>query len=146
MASITNYLKNKLVDSVLRGQAFTPPAQLYLALYSSATTDAGGGTELTGGNYARVAIAGSLAAWAGTQGAGTTTASTGTGGASSNNAGVNFPTPTASWGTPTHWALLDAATAGNMLLHNPITTPKAIASGAPVSFPAAAIAVTVSGV
>lgn len=69
------------------------------------------------GGYARVAVAASLTAWAGTQGAGTTTASSGTSGTTSNNAAITFPSPTAAWqGTNAYIigsALFDASTAGN---------------------------------
>lgn len=142
MPAISNYLKNKLVDLTLRGQAFTAPATVYVSLHTTATTDAGGGTEVTGGSYARTAVTASLANFAGTQGAGTTVASSGTSGQTSNNGAITFPTPTASWGTPSHFALWDAATGGNMLYHSPITTPKAIATGAVVTFAAGALSIT----
>ena len=143
MPAISNYLKNKIVDLTLRGQAFAAPTTVYVSLHSTATTDAGGGTEVTGGSYARAPIAASLANFAGTQSAGSTTASTGTTGQTSNNVAVTFPTPTASWDTPTNWALWDAATGGNMLYHGAITTPKAIAIGATTSFQPADLSVTV---
>lgn len=142
MSALSNYLENKLVDHLLRGQAFAVPANVYVALFTAAPTDAGGGTEVTGGAYARAAVACSLANWAGTQAAGSTAASTGTSGATSNNAVVAFPTPTASWGTATHFALFDAATGGNLLLHNALATPRAIATGATTSFLAGALTVT----
>jgi len=49
MASISDYYENKIIDHMLRGQAFTPPSTIYLALYTVAPTDAGGGTEVSGG-------------------------------------------------------------------------------------------------
>ncbi len=143
MPAISTSLKNKLIDLTLRGQTFTGPATVYVSLHTSATTDAGGGTEVTGGSYARAAVAASMANFAGTQSAGSTSASTGTTGATSNNGVINFPTPTASWGTPSNFAVWDAATGGNMLYHGAITTPKAIASGAPVSFNAGALTITI---
>jgi hypothetical protein len=36
MAAMTDYLENKLVDWLLRGQSFTPPATLYVALFTVA--------------------------------------------------------------------------------------------------------------
>ena len=91
MAAKTNFLENQIIDWFFRGQAFTPPTNLHFALFTVAPTEAGGGTEVTGGGYARVSVARTLAAWAGTQAAGSTTASTGTGGTTSNNNAITFP-------------------------------------------------------
>ena len=143
MAAMSDYLENKLVDLTLRGQAFTAPATLYFGLHTSATTDAGGGTEVTGGSYARKAVTASLANFAGTQAAASTTASSGTGGVTSNNGLIDFPAPTANWGTVTHWSVWDASTAGNMLYHGALTTSKTVNNGdAAPSFAAAALVLT----
>lgn len=143
MAAMSDYLENALTDLIFRGQAFTAPANLYVALYTDATSDAGGGTEVTGGSYARVAMATSLANWSGTQSAGSTIASSGTGGASSNNIALTFPAPTADWGTVTHFAILDAASGGNLLFHGALSAPALIENGNPApSFSAAALGVT----
>ena len=140
MGAKSDYLENKLIDWFLRGQAFTPPATVYVALFTAAPSDSGGGTEVTGGSYARVAVTSSLANWAGTQGAGTTVASTGTGGTTSNNNTITFPAPTANWGTVTHFALFDASTSGNMLVWSALGTSKTINNGdAAPSFAAAAL-------
>jgi len=144
MAALSNYLENQLVDHVFRGQAYsaTVPASVWVALYTSAPSDAGGGTEISGSNYARVAVSRSLAAWAGTQGAGTTLASDGNGGTTSNNASITFPTPSASWGTVTHFGILDAVTGGNLLFHGALTVPQTINSGNTVTFAAGQLQIT----
>ena len=87
----------------------------YVALFTTATTDAGGGTEVSGGGYARQ-LAGLSAA-------------SGAGGLTSNTADITFPTATADWGTVTDVAIMDAATAGNMIMHSPLDASKAIATG-----------------
>lgn len=144
MAAASDFLENRLVDHILRGQAFShnSPANLFVALYTAAPNDAGGGTEVSGNAYARVQVSRALASWAGTQGAGTTTASSGTGGVTSNNAAITFPTPTGSWGTVTHFAILDAATGGNMFFHGALTTPQTINTGNTVSFAAGQLVIT----
>jgi hypothetical protein len=144
MAALSNYLENQLVDHVFRGQTFsaTSPASFFLALYTTAPSDAGGGTEVSGNNYARVSITRSLAAWAGTQGAGTTVASSGTGGVTSNNAAATFPTPSGSWGTVTHFGILDASSAGNLLFHGALTVSQTINTGNTVSFAAGQLQIT----
>lgn len=120
MASFSDYTENKVLDHVVGKTAFTMPTA-HVALFTAAPSDAGGGTEVTGGAYARVATSG--ATW-----------TAATGGATDNAAAINFPTPTASWGTVTHFALFDAATAGNMLAWAPLATSQAIGSGNTVSF------------
>jgi hypothetical protein len=144
MAALSNYLENKLVDHVFRGQTYsaTSPASFFIALYTSAPSDAGGGTEVSGNNYARVSVSRSLTAWAGTQSAGSTTASTGTGGVTSNNAAITFPTPSGSWGTVTHFGILDASTGGNLLFHGPLTVSQTINTGNTVSFAAGQLQIT----
>lgn len=145
MSALSDYLENKLVDHLFRGQTYSPPATLYFALFTAAPSDSGGGTEVSGGSYARASVSASLANFAGTQSAGSTTASSGTGGASSNNNAITFPAPSANWGTCTHFGVFDASTSGNLLIHGALTASKTINNGdaAPV-FPAAAFSLTLA--
>lgn len=157
MSGKSAFLQNKYIDWLLRGQAIgitgasaaagTGPTNTYIALLTAAPTDAGGGTEVSGGSYARVTYASTLANWAGTQGAGTTVASTGAqasgGGPTSNNNAITFPAPTANWGVATHFAIYDASSAGNLLYWAPLTTSKTINNGdAAPSFAAGALVIT----
>ena len=98
----------------MRGVAWTA-FNAYVALFTSATTDAGGGTEVSGGGYARQLVG--------------LSAASGAGGLTSNAADIIFPTATADWGTVTHIAIMDAATGGNMIMHSPLDASKAIATG-----------------
>lgn len=144
MSAISNYLENKIIDWLMRGQAYTPPTTLYVALYASsgAPSDSGGGTEVTGGGYARVAITSSLTAWAGTQAAGSLTASSGTSGTTSNNNPISFPAPTGDWGVIGYIGILDASSAGNLLWWGALSQVKTVNNGdAAPSFAAAALAV-----
>lgn len=143
MAAMTDYLENRIIDWLFRGQTFTPPAGLHMGLLTAAPSDSAAGTEVTGNNYSRVNLAPSLANWAGTQAAGSTTASTGNTGTTSNNSAINFPTPSASWGTVTHFAIYDAASAGNMLFYGALTISKTINQNDTVSFAAAALTVQI---
>lgn len=140
MAALTDFAENKVIDALFRAQALGAPATLYAALFTAAPTDTGGGTEVTGGSYARVAVTSALANWAGTQSAGSTTASSGTGGTTSNNGAITFPAPTANWGSVTHVALFDASTSGNMWVYAALTVAKTVNNGdAAPSFAAAAL-------
>jgi hypothetical protein len=136
MAALSDYLENKIIDQLFRGQAYSFPTTLYVGLLTAAPTDSTPGTEVSGGSYARVAVANSLANWAGTQGAGTTTASSGTSGTTSNNNSIAFPVATANWGTVAYVGIYDAATNGNRLAYSALDTPRAVLSGDPVLFAA----------
>lgn len=145
---LTNYYRNKLVDAAYRAQAFSEPATRHLALLSAASPT--GGTEVTTGGVVRVAVAASLANWAGTQGAGTTTASTGAGGTTSNNGVITFAASASAAVAATHIGIYDAASAGNLLEYyaikdsggSEITRNWII--GDPVTVPAGQLQITLS--
>lgn len=139
MAAWSDFAENKLIDWFFRAQAIgitgasaaagTGPSSLYVGLLTVAPTDSTGGTEVTGGSYARVTVTSSLANWAGTQGAGTTVASSGTGGTTSNNNAITFPAPTANWGTVVAVGIYDATTSGNLLIWSALAQNKTINNG-----------------
>lgn len=150
MAALSDFLENKILDWLLRGQAIgisgataaagTGPTSVYVGLFTATPTDVGGGTEVTGGSYARVAVTSGLAAWAGTQAAASTVASSGTSGTTSNNAAITFPAPTANWGSVVGMGVYDASTAGNLLFYAALTVAKTVNSGdAAPSFAAASL-------
>ena len=120
MASISTYLENQVINHVLRNTAYTSPTTVYVALF---TADNGleGGTitgEVSGGSYARVAV----------------TFTAPGDGDTSNSAIVTFPTATADWGTVTHAAIMDASTAGNVLIHGALTNSKIVQNGDTFNF------------
>lgn len=150
MSAFTDTAENRLIDWYFRGQALnyanstaganSGPSTHYIGLLTVAPSDATQGTEVSGGNYARVAVASNLANWAGTQGAGTTTASTGTSGTTSNNNTITFPTPSANW-TPTTQVvavgIYDALTGGTLTKYAILPFPKNVNNGDPgPAFPA----------
>jgi hypothetical protein len=144
--AFSDYVENRVIDALLRNQAFPTITNIYVGLSTAACSDTGFGTEVANSNnYSRVTVAASLANWAGTQGAGITVASDGTGGQTSNNGAINFPTPSGSWGTVTHWFLADSGThnSGNILICDDLTVSKTINNGDTVSFAIAALTVTV---
>lgn len=108
--------------------AYAPPA-IYLALFTVAPSDAGGGTEVTGGSYARVQVSQLDASWA---------APSGTPSATSNSAAITFPSPTANWGTIVAIGIFDAASGGNLLAWELQTPNKTVNNGDPA--PSVAIA------
>src|SRR5581483_797659 len=95
--------------------AYAPPA-VYVGLFTAAPTDAGGGTEATGGSYARVLVAQADASWAAPSGTPTLT---------SNAAAVTFPTSTATCcGTMTYFNSFFAFTTGNLIGWYILLTPQ----------------------
>jgi hypothetical protein len=115
MAEMSNYLENALLNATLNGTTYTAPATVYVSLWTSDPTDAGSGTEVSGGSYARTAVSFATAS--------------GTSGNVLNDADVTFPTATASWGTVGWIGINDALTTGNLLYHTELDTSKTIDSG-----------------
>jgi len=135
--ALTNFAENKVVDALLRGQSLGAPATMHIGLATDTCTDAGAGTEPVGNAYARVAVASSLANWAGTQAAASTTASTGTGGTTSNNNAITWTASTGAWGNLQSVRWYDAASGGNSWICINLTTPLNVSgSGFTVSFTA----------
>jgi hypothetical protein len=108
------------------GAANTP----FVALYTVAPTDAGGGTEVSGGSYARQDSSGKWAAPSG--------------GSVQNNAEVAFPEATADWGTVVAYAILDAVSAGNFIYWADLTESKTVNIGAVFKFPSGNMTLTES--
>jgi hypothetical protein len=146
MAAMSDFLENKLVDHIFRGVTYTVPTTLYVALYTSAPSDSGAGIEVPIGTnaYARkevISTAGSPV-WANTQGVAGTATSSGTSGVTSNTSAITFIIPSGSWGTVTHFGILDAATGGNLLFHGALTVSQTVNTGNTVSFAAGALQIT----
>jgi hypothetical protein len=113
MAEISNYLENAIINATLRNTTYTSPATVYVSLWTSDPTDAGSGTEVSGGSYARTSV----------------TFGAPSNGASTNSAAVEFPQATSSWGTIGWIGINDASTSGNLLYHTALDTSKTIDTG-----------------
>ena len=110
--SFTNYLETEILDHVFAGAAYTAPSTKYLALFTGAPGETGGGTEVSGGGYARQTVA-----------------FTTSGNTTSNNAAVEFPTATGNYGTVTHVGVYDASTSGNLMAYAALSSNKTIETG-----------------
>jgi hypothetical protein len=128
MAAMSNYLENALINATLRNTTYTSPSVVYAGLFTSDPTDAGTGTEVTGGSYARKAM----------------TFGAPSNGASVNSGAVEFDQATANWGTITHFAIYDALTSGNMLYHGALTASKTIETGDVFKFATSSVSVTLA--
>lgn len=130
---MANYLQDALADHVFRTATFSKPTYIYVALFTTAPTNAGGGVEVgsIGTGYLRVACNPGNANW---NDSGT--------GLVSNNSAVTFATPTADWGSVVAFALFDASTSGNMLGWGNLGAARNIVNGdGPPSFAAGALTV-----
>jgi hypothetical protein len=129
MSAISNYLENALLNATLRNTTYTSPATVYAGLFTTDPTEAGTGTEVSGGSYARKAI---------------TFAAPSNGVTTNSAAACEFDQATGSWGTITHFAIFDALTTGNMLYYGALTTSKTIASGDVFKFATSSVTVTLA--
>lgn len=129
MGSFGNYLEDEILDHIFGKGSYTPPT-IYVALSTADPLDDGSGmSEPSGGSYARKST--SAADW-----------NTSSSGAIDNANDITFAQATASWGTITHFALMDALSGGNLLAHGSLTTPKAIGNGDTAKFAAGDLDVT----
>lgn len=99
----------------------------YLALYTTTPTIAGGGTEVSGGSYARKAITfGSVIS-----------------GSIANSIAISFT------GVPaaniTHWGIKDALTSGNLLLFGALDSSVNALSGDEITFPIGNLQINLTG-
>ena len=123
MGSFSDYLENELLDHLFGKGSYTPPA-IYVALSTADPLDNGSGlAEPSGNGYARAQTAG-------------TDWNAASGGAIDNANAIVFSEATGNWGTITHFALMDAASGGNLLVHGALSTSKSIGNGDTAEFAA----------
>lgn len=134
MSGKSNYLEDKVLNWALKAAAMgTAPATPYVALFNGDPTDAGtGGTEVT----TTIRVAGRVA---GTFGSITTTTGADT---IANTADVDFGNAAAG-ATMTHFAIWDAASAGNMLYSAALTGgSQTVSAGTDVKFATGALVIS----
>jgi hypothetical protein len=130
MAALSDYAEKLLLDYSMTTGSVTRPTAWYVALYTVAPSDSGGGTEVTGGGYARKTVTFAAA----TSGAGTT----------SNSGDVSWTASGAAFGTVVAIGIHDAVTGGNLLWHGNMTASKTIADGDTLEFSAGNIDLTLA--
>jgi hypothetical protein len=127
MSSFSDYLENAVLNHVFRNTALTAPTTVYLALYTALPTDAGGGTQVSGGGYARQAI----------------TFGAPSGGVINNTSAVSFTASGAAYGTVVGVGIFDALSAGNLLAWDDITSA-VVNDGDTINFPISNITLTLT--
>jgi hypothetical protein len=130
----SNYIQAKVLALLFGDTSYSIPGTYYAALLTAAPTNAGGGTEVSGGSYARVAITNNTTNFPAPTGTSPTT--------SSNGTVITFPTATADWGTCVAMGLYDAATSGNLIVWASLTESKPVDNGDTASWAASALTIT----
>lgn len=120
MAALSDYAEKLLLDFLMTTGTATRPTAWYVALFTAAPNDAGGGTEVSAGGYARQSVAFSAAA--------------SPGGTTSNTGEVSYTASGGDYGTVTHMGIFDASSSGNLLWHGALTASKAVADGDTLTF------------
>ncbi|WP_426251392.1 phage tail fiber protein [Paenibacillus pabuli] len=126
--NISKYLATKQLNVSARGEKFTFPDRLYVALYTSDPTWNDTGQEVSGGGYARQVIFFADPAQIAVQEFHPVTGvlSSIQKMAIKSAADVAFAVASANWGTVTHFGLRDAVTGGNLYYFGTLETPRSI--------------------
>lgn len=131
--SKSTYLANAILDEILGATNWTPPATVYLGLYSTAPTGYGtGGTEFTSGaepGYARLAVTNNA-----------TNFPAASGGSKSTGVGQTFATNSggSAWANAVAFGIFDASSGGNLLGYGPMT-PLACAVASAITIPSGSV-------
>ena len=121
MAALSDVAEKLLLDWLMTSGTATRPTAWYVALYTAAPSDSGGGTEVSTGGYARQSV--------------TFAAASSPGGTTSNSGTVSFTASGADYGTVTHIGIHSASSgSGNLLWHGAMTASKTIADGDTLEF------------
>ncbi len=130
MAALSDYAEKLLLDWMMTSGSATRPTAWYVALYTAAPSDSGGGTEVSSSGYASQAV--------------TFAAATSPGGTTSNTGDITFTAAGGDWGTITHIGIHDASSGGNLLWHGAMTASKTVADGDTLQFSTGNIDLTIA--
>ena len=132
MSSFSDFTENLVLTWLFTGSSATRPTAWYVGLFTAAPSDTGGGTEVSGSAYARVAT-------------GTITVSGTSPTLATNSAAIEFAAASGgNWGSITHAAIFDASTSGNMLAFAELTTARTINDGDVFRIPAGSLDITLT--
>lgn len=131
--ALTTYMANTIIDKIFRNQVYSPPATVYLALFTADPSDAytsgsPDGTEVSGAGYARTAIALDAAASR----------------ATSNTDVESFTASGGNYGTVVAIGLFEASSGGEMMWWDGLEVDKAINDGDTLTFAAGSIDIAFS--
>lgn len=130
MSALSNYAEKLLLDWLMTTGSATRPTAWYVALYTAAPSDSGGGTEVSGNGYSRQSV--------------TFDAGSSPDGTTQNNNTVSFTASGGNWGTIGWIGIFDASTSGNLLWHGAMTASKTIEDGDTLEFSVGNIDLTIA--
>jgi len=125
--SFTDTFETRVLTWVFTASSATRPTAWFVALYTAAPNDAGGGTEVSGAGYVRKAA--------------TFTVS---GDTASNSGAIEYPTATGNYDTVSHVGIFDASSGGNLIAYAALAVSKTISTGDVLRIPAGDLDVTLS--
>ena len=132
MSSFTDHTESLVLTWLLTSGTATRPTAWYVGLFTAAPSDTGGGTEVSGSGYARVAT-------------GTMTISGTSPTTATNAAAIEFAAASGgNWGAIGWAAIFDASTSGNMLAWAALSTARTINDGDVLRIPAGDLDVTLT--
>lgn len=124
MSAFSSDLEDKVMNHILGGSDYSRLATVYLALFTAAPTETGGGTEVSGNGYTRLSIPNNA-----------TNFPASSGGQKSNGIAFTFtPASGGSWGTVSHWAIMSASSGGLILFFGALNATKLINDTDTLSF------------
>lgn len=136
MSSATNALEELIGAHLFRTATWSKPAGIWVALFTTLPGETGGGVEVSGGSYARVQCGPGDAYW---------TPPAGGNGVYSNTSIVQFPAPTANWGTIVGFGLMTDSTGGTCYIAKLFDSSSVINSGDPApGFDVGTLTVTIA--
>lgn len=124
MSAASNYLENQLINCVMRGIAYVPPAATFIALHTANPGDTGA-NEVTTSTYP--AYVRQDSARGGTQADAWTAPNDGV--VKNTQQLIYAMYDGAAPLTVTHWSIWDAQTGGNMLVYAPLSSARTINPG-----------------
>lgn len=114
MAGKSDYLEAAVLDHLFGITPLSAPATVYAGLFTATPSDAGGGTEVSGGSYARVAVTNDNTEWSRT------------GNVISNINALDFAAASALWGVVGWIGIFDTLTVGNLLFWAPLVSTRTV--------------------
>lgn len=133
MSEASDYVENQILDCYLNQSNITAPTNIYLGLFTSAPSDAGGGTEVSGSGYTRIEITDKFDNASGTGGSLTT-----------NGAITGFTADGGNWGTVNSIGIFDASTSGNLLFYTALDSSADVNDGDSFQISSGNLTVTVA--
>lgn len=130
MAALSDHAEALLLNWLMTTGSATRPTNWYVALYTAAPSDSGGGTEVSGNGYSRQSV--------------TFGAASSPGGTTSNTNAVSFTAAGGNFGTVTHIGIFDNSSGGNLLWHGSMTASKTVNDGDTLEFSIGNIDLTIA--